>query len=350
MAKLKTKFIEDSAVTSDKINDGAITSAKLNATLDLPSGTTRNGQDLIDAADLGAANGVATLDGGGKIPASQLPNSVMDYRGNWAASTNTPTLADGVGSAGDVYKASDAGTVDFGSGAITFAAGDWAVYNGTIWEKSLNTNDVTSVNGQSGTVVLDTDDISEGAANFYYTEARFDSSLSGKSTTDLSEGTNLYYTQARFDAAFTAKSTSDLSEGTNLYFTDARAKSATVDDTAYDAGTWDAVTDVAPSKNAVRDKIEDLQSQINAATGSSQGREVLTLNGTDISNGFVDLAQPALASSIQVTPVGGLEQEPGIDFTEALTGGAGGNTRITFAGDLAAELIAGDKLIIYYEY
>lgn len=58
-------------------------------------------------------------------------------------------------------------------------------------------NFASSVNGLSGTVVLDTDDIGEGATNLYYTEARFDASFSGKSTTDLAEGTNLYFTDAR---------------------------------------------------------------------------------------------------------------------------------------------------------
>lgn len=57
------------------------------------------------------------------------------YLGAWAASTNTPTLADGTGNNGDMYIASDAGTVDFGSGAIAFTAGDQVVYNGTIWQK-----------------------------------------------------------------------------------------------------------------------------------------------------------------------------------------------------------------------
>ncbi len=74
----------------------------------------------------------------------------------------------------------------------------------------------------------DSDDVPEGAANFYYTEARFDSSFSGKSTTDLSEGTNLYYTQARFDTAFGVKDTDDLSEGiTNLYYTEVRVSANT---------------------------------------------------------------------------------------------------------------------------
>ena len=45
---------------------------------------------------------------------------------------------------------------------------------------------------------FDTDDITEGAVNFYYTEGRFDSSFAGKDTDDLSEGaTNLYFTDER---------------------------------------------------------------------------------------------------------------------------------------------------------
>ena len=82
---------------------------------------------------------------------------------------------------------------------------------------------VTSVNTQTGAVVLDTDDVSEGATNQYFTAARFDTQLATKSTSDLSEGTNLYYTDTRFDTRLATKSTTDLSEGTNLYFTDARA-------------------------------------------------------------------------------------------------------------------------------
>lgn len=107
---------------------------------------------------------------------------------------------------------------------------------------------VDSVNGQTGTVVLDTDDISEGA-NLYFTNERVDDrvaaliqdgtgiswtyndvantltpavSLASFSTTNLAEGTNLYYTAARFNTAFAAKSTTDLAEGSNLYFTNER--------------------------------------------------------------------------------------------------------------------------------
>ena len=76
----------------------------------------------------------------------------------------------------------------------------------------------------------DTDDLSEGSTNLYYTTTRantdFDTRLATKSTTNLSEGTNLYYTAARDTAQFNTdlatKSTTNLSEGTNLYYTAAR--------------------------------------------------------------------------------------------------------------------------------
>jgi hypothetical protein len=62
---------------------------------------------------------------------------------------------------------------------------------------------VQSVNGETGAVVLDTDDIDEGVANLYYTDTRFDDRLATKSTDDLTEGANLYYTDARVEDVLT---------------------------------------------------------------------------------------------------------------------------------------------------
>ena len=73
---------------------------------------------------------------------------------------------------------------------------------------------------------INTDNLTEGSTNIFYTEARFDGSLATKDTGDLTEGTNLYYTNARadarVDAGFAAKDTGDLAEGINLYYTEAR--------------------------------------------------------------------------------------------------------------------------------
>jgi hypothetical protein len=119
--------------------------------------TDINGRQLT--SEKGNANGYASLDGGGKVPVAQLPATLMTYEGTWDAATNTPTLANGTGDAGMVYIVNGAGTVNFGAGNITFAIGDWVIYNGTIWQKSDNADDVMSVNGFTGVVTLDYDDV-----------------------------------------------------------------------------------------------------------------------------------------------------------------------------------------------
>lgn len=141
----------------------------------------------LDASEKGAASGVAPLDGSTKIPVAYLPSSVETLLGNWNASTNTPTLADGTGDTGDKYRVSVAGTQNLGSGAITFAINDLVYYASGQWFKIDGTDDVHSVNGASGAVVLDTDDISEGSSNLYWTNARFDTRIGTKSIDVLSD-------------------------------------------------------------------------------------------------------------------------------------------------------------------
>jgi hypothetical protein len=208
-----------------------------------------------------------------------LPNPIT-YEGTWAASTNTPTLADGAGDQGDLYQVSDAGSVDFGSGSISFVAGDKVVYNGATWEKWDMTDAVSSVNGQSGAVSLALDNIS--------------------------------------DVTAPTPSSGDV--------------------LTYNGSAW-----------------------VNLPTAATLTvtEEIITLDGTDITNQYVDLAEAASGSSptvnsISLDVVGGLQQLKGVDYTVSLTGGAGGVTRITFAGDLAtagaAELVAADILMIRYSY
>jgi hypothetical protein len=107
-------------------------------------------QALLDTYQLrsekGNANGYASLDSGGKVPISQLPSSIMEYKGTWNAATNTPTLANGTGDTGDVYICNVAGTVNFGAGPLTFAVGDYVIYSGSIWQRSSGAvGTVTSV-------------------------------------------------------------------------------------------------------------------------------------------------------------------------------------------------------------
>jgi hypothetical protein len=76
------------------------------------------------------------------------------YLGTWDASTNTPTLTSSVGTKGNYYVVSVAGNTNL-NGITDWVAGDWAIFNGSVWEKVDNTEAVISVNGQTGVVVLD---------------------------------------------------------------------------------------------------------------------------------------------------------------------------------------------------
>ena len=75
------------------------------------------------------------------------------YKGTWNASTNTPTLASSTGTTNWYYVVSVSGSTNL-NGITDWVAGDWAIYNGSAWQKIDQTNLVTSVNGQTGAVNL----------------------------------------------------------------------------------------------------------------------------------------------------------------------------------------------------
>ena len=133
---------------TDKVMGGADGISNLqgkqlaNRTKYLKSETDRLETEKVAVNTKGQANGVASLDANGRIPYSQLPESAMEYKGTWDASTNTPALADGTGDTGDMYIVSVAGTVDFGSGDITFYEGDRVVYNGSVWQRVAGSKEV----------------------------------------------------------------------------------------------------------------------------------------------------------------------------------------------------------------
>jgi hypothetical protein len=154
---------------------GQITSAT-NTSIAIPS---------TAITDKGLANGVASLDAGGTVPVSQLPAAVLgalSYQGTWDASTNTPTLTSSVGTKGYYYVVSVAGSTNL-NGITDWLVGDWAVYNGTAWQKVDNTDAVISVNGFTGAVVLTAADVGAQPAGTYVT------SVSGTSPISSSGGT-----------------------------------------------------------------------------------------------------------------------------------------------------------------
>jgi hypothetical protein len=157
---------------SKNIVHSAVTATELGYVSGVTSAVQTQFTGKQSTSEKGVANGYASLDGGGKVPIAQLPNSIMEFQGNWNATTNTPTLADGTGNTGDVYRVNVAGTQDLGSGSQTFVVGDFVMYGaGGIWEKAhAGADAVLSVNGSTGVVVVNainqlTGDVTTSAAS-----------------------------------------------------------------------------------------------------------------------------------------------------------------------------------------
>jgi len=134
---MATTRIKDLSKTATTVNSDA------NLVLDGNTGGTQKisrdnfRQDTADAfvAAPGTYNLAPLNSGTGKIDAVYLSSSSDTPKGAWDASSNTPTLADGSGTAGDYYDVTVAGSSDLGSGSIAFTVGDVVKYNGTVWFK-----------------------------------------------------------------------------------------------------------------------------------------------------------------------------------------------------------------------
>lgn len=93
----------------------------------------------------------------------------LSYQGGWNASTNTPTLTSSTGVNGYYYIVSTAGSTNL-DGITDWQIGDWAIFNGTVWQKIDQTDLVASVNGQVGVVVLGASDVGAQAADAQLTD------------------------------------------------------------------------------------------------------------------------------------------------------------------------------------
>jgi hypothetical protein len=105
-------------------------------------------------------------------------------------------------------------------------------------------------------------------------------------------------------------------------------------------------TDVQAAINEVEGRVDTLE----AALAPTWGRQKFDLTSTNISNGYIDLAEEVIAESIHAF-VDRLAIHQAEDFTVSVVGGV---TRITFAGDLISpgqsQLDANDNIYVRYQY
>lgn len=161
----------------------------------------------------------------------------------------------------------------------------------------------------------DTDDLSEGTTNLYYTTTRFDTRLGTKTTDDLTEGTNLYYTNQRVDAYINSSiDTDDVSEGaSNLYYTttrantdfDTRIATKTTDDLTEGSNLY--YTDVRARAVSIENVVEDTAPQLGGN---------LDLNGNNIDGtGDIDIQGSIKLGAIgSMSATGGEIRWSGTDF------------------------------------
>lgn len=108
-----------------------------------------------------AANGYIGADGAGKVPTSSLPAAIvgaLQYQGVYDASSGTapPGAAKGF-----FWIISLAGTIS----STAYKAGDWIVWDGTQFDKIDNGQNVSSVAGRMGAILLTEADIANLTAD-----------------------------------------------------------------------------------------------------------------------------------------------------------------------------------------
>jgi hypothetical protein len=135
----RIKVITNGGGTSQSVID-TLASLQTQITNLIPSQTGNSGKFLTTN---GTALSWSSVAGG------------LSYQGTWNASTNTPTLASGVGVNGYYYITATAGSTNL-DGITDWQIGDWLMFNGTVWQKIDQSNLVTSVNGQTGAVSVGT--------------------------------------------------------------------------------------------------------------------------------------------------------------------------------------------------
>ena len=119
------------------------------------TGAPANGQILIGSngsfvnADITAGDGIAISTAAGFIEISA--DGGTNYQGTWDAATNNPALTSSVGTKGYYYVVNVDGSTNL-NGITDWKVGDWAIYNGSVWQKVDNSESVTSVFGRVGSI------------------------------------------------------------------------------------------------------------------------------------------------------------------------------------------------------
>ena len=224
-------------------------------------------------------------------------------------------------------------------------------YIGTKADDSIVVKSVNGVNPITGAVTLVTDDIDEGVSptNLWFTDGRAKTAAVVNSTSgsETDQAPSVSATNLAIASAISGLQGNDCisyssGSGFSVDFATISALGSTNPGNAN--GQLEVLVDAVTIKINATNQLEGLK-------GST---EVITMTTGYIADQHFDLVKPVSVGSVILSPKGGPVQVPGTDYTISYTGGSGGVTRITLAGDLAtagaAALVSGDILVINYLY
>jgi hypothetical protein len=267
----------------------------------------------------------------------------LSYQGTWNASTNTPTLASGVGVNGYYYITATAGSTNL-DGITDWQIGDWLMFNGTVWQKIDQSNLVTSVNGQTGAVSLTTTNINEGT-NQYYLDSRARSALSAGTGISYSTLTGVITNSAPDQTVSLTAGTGINTSGTYPSFT--ITNSAPDQTVALTAGTGISTSGTYPNftiTNAAPDQTVSLTAGTGISTSGTYPSFTITNAAPDQTVALTGAGTTAVTGTYPnftitsndqfvgtVTSVGGTGTVNGITLTGAVT--SSGN--LTLGGTLS---------------
>lgn len=177
------------------------------------------------------------------------PGAILNYKGTWNASTNSPSLSDGTGSGGDVYRVSVAGSRNLGSGTISWEVGDYAIYSPVTssWEKADTTDAVSSVAGRTGAVTLTSADLGASGSASSSTFLRGDNTWAVPTDTGITRSVSTITTPTTIGSAantdyvvFCSSASDDSSFQlvTALLHGDGTNNSTTITDSSLLASNW----------------------------------------------------------------------------------------------------------------
>ena len=185
----------DASISLTLANSGVTAGTYTKVTVDA-KGRATAGQaqialsDISDAGtaaakDFGTSSGnVPVLDSNGKLDTAVLPSLAITETYVVASEAAMLALSAQVG---DVAIRTDINK--------TFILADEGASTLANWKEVLTpAAPVQSVNTKTGNVTLDTDDISEGSTNLYYTDARVAAKVATMSTTDMADGSTVLHT------------------------------------------------------------------------------------------------------------------------------------------------------------